>query len=200
VVVNGALKVLHTIQRLDVVAVLGGLEQRGGDAHGLESVMITEEGLDGRGGLHGVVVRQLVEDVVADVRTADVVVQLVHNPGVGAVDRGQRAGKPVPRVLAVEGDVRVAVLQPRVEHEPPVDHHVGPKVEQRDRLEPDLGAGQGQQTQHARHAERGEQDLEAQLLCEQLVARERAEVVWLALIALARHRGPPRPGGVKDQV
>ena len=66
---------------------------------------------DGLSCLLSVVVRHLREEVVCNMRVGDVVVQVVQNKAIVAVDGGERTMQPVPlRILAV-GEFGMGVLQ-----------------------------------------------------------------------------------------
>jgi hypothetical protein len=69
------------------------------------------------------------ESIKRTVGGADAVVQEVEHGAVRAVDGGQRALDEVPLVICVVRDVRVCVLQPRVQHQPHVHKRVGQEVQ-----------------------------------------------------------------------
>ena len=75
------------------------------------------------------VVRDGVVDVVRHVGASDAVVQKVVDGPVRAVDGHERTLDQVPRIPLEVGHVHVGVLQPGVEHEPEVAHHVRPDVQ-----------------------------------------------------------------------
>ena len=66
---------------------------------------------DGLSCLLSMVVRHLGEEVVCDMRVGDVVVQVVQNEAIVAVDGGERTTQPVPLRILVVGEFGVGVLQ-----------------------------------------------------------------------------------------
>ena len=81
---------------------------------------------------YSMVAREVREEVVADVRAADVVVHPVEEAEqlrIRAVDRAQSASHPGPLVVPEVRDLRRRVLEPRVQHQPEVDPEVGAPVE-----------------------------------------------------------------------
>ena len=66
---------------------------------------------DGLSCLLSMVVRHLGEEVVCDMRVGDVVVQVVQNKAIVAVDGGERTTQPVPLRILVVGEFGVGVLQ-----------------------------------------------------------------------------------------
>lgn len=75
-------------------------------AAGVSGVVGPQDRLDGLGGLLGMVVRDLAEEVVQDVGVRDVVVGPVEEPAIVAVDRGEGACVVFPRGEETEKNAR----------------------------------------------------------------------------------------------
>ena len=90
-----------------------------------------QKGLDGGGGLPGVVVGHFVEQVVCDVGGTNFVVEKVKD-SVGTVNGTQGTLDPGPFAFPVLGNGRISVLQPSVENQPSIDDKVWVPVPKKD--------------------------------------------------------------------
>ena len=116
---------LDAVHRFHVVALVGHPPRGQGER---SRVVVVESfwfevGLEGCGGLLGVVARHIREQVVRHVGAPDVVVHPVKR-AVRAVDGAQSAAHPGPLVFAEVRQVGRGVLQPSVQHQPRVGPHV----------------------------------------------------------------------------
>mmetsp|Transcript_94666 Transcript_94666/g.251426 ORF Transcript_94666/g.251426 Transcript_94666/m.251426 type:complete len:480 (-) Transcript_94666:7-1446(-) len=193
------LVVLRALHALDKVASLCHPPRRHGPPGGVVVVQAArlQVGLQMPRGLHCMVARQSGEEVVANVRRANVVVHPVKDP-VWPVDGAEGALDPRPVLIAVVRDRGIGVLQPRVKHQPGVGPQVRQPVEHEDRRQataaPEASEGQKRQP----HAEAGKADAHAPALREERGTRP--EVVDEA--ALHRHgladRLPVEPAAAGD--
>ena len=87
------------------------LPQGGPDIAVVPVVVGAQNRPDGLSGLLSMVVRHLREEVVCHMRVGDVMVQVVQNRAVVAVNGGERTTQPVPLRISVVGEFGVRVLQ-----------------------------------------------------------------------------------------
>mmetsp|Transcript_41343 Transcript_41343/g.96670 ORF Transcript_41343/g.96670 Transcript_41343/m.96670 type:complete len:340 (-) Transcript_41343:603-1622(-) len=196
------LQVLRALDARHAMAALGRLPSCLQDGAVIVVVEATrlEEGLEVAGGLDGLVAGRGREDVVEDVRGADVMVHPVVEAKalrVRAVDGRKRALHPGPLVVAVVSEVLVRVLQPRVQHEPAVAHKIGRHVQEEDARASENAARLHEACEHEQHSCGRGGDAAAPLRREEL--RGWTEVIHYARDRLPAKR-PPAAGRVCEQV
>mmetsp|Transcript_4546 Transcript_4546/g.11092 ORF Transcript_4546/g.11092 Transcript_4546/m.11092 type:complete len:360 (+) Transcript_4546:2857-3936(+) len=131
---SGRTEELNALDSVDVLAGARHIEQHFCDPARVVPVQIAQQRLHALRRLRRVVVRDFEVQVVHHVRRADTVVHVVEEPRVGTVDRAQSAAQPVEGVDAQMRHVRVRVLEPGVQHQPPVRDQIRQKVVHRHRV------------------------------------------------------------------
>lgn len=125
----------------------------------VKDVVLAQLGLQVLGRLNSVVEGHLREHVVALVRVANVVVQMVDDSAEGTINGAGSAALEVPLVVAEVGDSGVGVLEVSDAHDPGVDAQVGDAVVHEDGQGAEHGREVGQDRGHDGDAAVGVEDV-----------------------------------------
>eukprot|EP00755_Sulcionema_specki_P004826 Sspe_Gene.31106::Locus_15357_Transcript_1_1_Confidence_1.000_Length_2184::g.31106::m.31106 len=138
--------------------------------------------------------RELERDVVQDMSGPDVVVEVVDQCGVVAVDAARRTAHVREMPVREVGDVHVGVVQPCVEHQPEVHHHVRPPVPEKGRPHPVLNVGVDGGSNGCQHTDGRRDDVRPLPLLEDLRRREEVRLGPIAVETLSVGGATPSCG------